>query len=130
MALVSKILACLGVISAAILLAAALDLGNIHLAQTLGIWASIPLGLFVIGSIMHIFVGGGGGDEEFDEEEFLETFKSHKSKTASRLSDFQTKLDSMSGQDNDSLAEENKLLKDQLEAIHQAGQDDGQAEAA
>ena len=124
MALVSKILGCLAVLCAAFLFAAALDIGHVGLNQ-LGMIALAPISFFVIFSIAHIFMSGGsgGGDEEFDEEEFMEAFKEFKSKIAGRMGDFQTTLDSMNGEDKDTLSEENKQLKEQLEAIHQAERD-------
>ncbi|MDD9910614.1 MAG: hypothetical protein OXR62_13110 [Ahrensia sp.] len=130
MQLVAKILASLAVVSAAVLFAAAVDLAGLGLGDTLGILAAIPLLLFVVGSLAHIFLSGGGAAAVASDagDDITAKIEDVRTKLGTRISNLQGAVDGLSGQDRDTLLAENQQLKEQLEAIEQAERDKVMAE--
>lgn len=131
MGLVAKIMAALSVVSAAVLFAAAFDVGHMHLMETIKPFAIGPIVIFAIGALMHIFMGGGGkAAGDFDGETLATSLSDFQSKTASSLVAMQDRFDSMTGRDYESILEKNKELQAQLDEIHQAEREkvDGELE--
>lgn len=121
MALVLKILQCVAIVMAAILFAGAFDVGHFGFKDMISPFAIGPVVLFAILSIVPIFLTGRSSEsEEFDEEGVAEKIGEIQAKMNSRLAALQSKVDDLTGQDKESLAEENRQLKEQLEAIQQA----------
>ena len=124
MALVLKILQVLAIICATVLLAGAYDVFNFGLKKMIAPFAIGPIVVFMLFSIVPVFLTPKPKTPEEEEaEDMAEKLAEVQAKVNSRLTDVQTKLDSLSGQDRDSLQEENRVLKDQLEAIQQAERD-------
>jgi len=100
------------------------------LGQILSPLAIIPITLFTIIAVIPIFIQGGNAtSKQLDEESLIAKIDDVQSKATSRLAAMQNMLDGMTGQDKESLAEENKQLKEQLEAIKQAERDKVLSEA-
>ena len=124
MALVLKILQCLAIIMATVMFTAAFDVGHFGLKDMISAFAIGPVVLFMILSIVPIFLTAKSPmSEELDEEGVAEKLGEIQSKMNSRLAALQAKVDDLSGQDKEALQEENRLLKEQLEAIQQAERD-------
>ena len=124
MALVLKILQFLAIICATVLLAGAYDIFNFGLKKMIAPFAIGPIVLFMVLSIVPVFLTPKPKTPEEEEAEDIgEKLAELQAKVNSRLTDVQTKLDSLSGQDRESLQEENRILKEQLEAIQQAERD-------
>ena len=130
MALVLKILQCLAIILAAVLFAAAFDIGHFGLKDMISPFAIGPVVLFAIFSIVPVFLSAKStnGDAEGDDA-VVERLTEVQAKVNSRLSSMQTRLDDLSGQDKETLAEENRQLKEQLEEIQQAERDKAASDA-
>jgi len=130
MAILNKALNCLAILMAALMFAGLYDVGHLGLAEMLAPWAIGPIVVFVICSMVPVFVGAKGADAEvLDEEGLTAKIDEVHSKATSRIAALQTSLDGLSGQDNEALLEENKALKEQLEAIQQAERDKVLSEA-
>ena len=125
MALVLKILQCLAIIMATVMFAAAFDVGHFGLKDMISSFAIGPVVLFMILSIVPVFLKAKSSSEsgELDEDNVAEKLGEIQSKMNSRLAALQTKVDDLSGQDKEELEEENRRLKEQLEAIQQAERD-------
>jgi hypothetical protein len=124
MGLVGKVMGVLSVLSAAVLLGAIYDVGHMGLRETVFPLAWAPLALFVLGAVAQIFLGGSNSAAAPPDTEALTAMINDlQSKTASRFSSIQNSLDTVMGQDYEALVEENKALKEQLDAIHQAERD-------
>ena len=121
MALVGKLMSVMASVMVAVLFAAALDIGGLGLPDMLSTLAVIPIVLFLIFAIIPTFLNSSSATlGELDEEAIDAKIDELRSKTNSRLAALQTSVESHSGQDNESLVEENRLLKEQLDAIQQA----------
>ena len=133
MALVVKILQCLAIICAAVLFAGAFDVFQLGLKKMIEPFAIGPIALFFIFSLVGVFLGGGKKVVEASEEssETDEKMAEFQAKMNSRMAALQTTVDGFSGQDRDSLQEENQRLRDEIEAIKKAEQEkaEGHAEA-
>lgn len=125
MGLLPKVFGLLAVLSATVLFAAAFDVGHFGLFDMIEPLAIVPLSLFFLMSIAQLFMGGGkgGGDAVADETGLAESLSDFQSKTASRFAALQNSIDAMSGHDYDSLVAENRELKEQLDAIHEAARE-------
>ena len=124
MALVLKILQCVAIIMATVMFAAAFDVGHFGLKDMISAFAIGPVVLFMILSIVPVFLTAkSSASEELDDESVAEKLGEIQSKMNSRLAALQTKVDDLSGQDKEALEEENRQLKEQIEAIHQAERD-------
>lgn len=121
MSLLPKILGLFAVLSATVLFVAALDIGHLGLAEKMSTLAAIPVVFYLLGAVAMLFMGGSGAAPASPDLEALTAkVDDIQSKTASHIAAFQGKLDAMSGNDYDSLVEENKALKAELEAIREA----------
>lgn len=124
MALLPKILGALAITCAALLFAATFDVGHMGLPGMIAPLAIVPIAVFFLFGIAHLFMGGAkGGAAGTDNGELAETVSEFQSKTAARFAQVQNALDAMSGRDYDSLVEENRALKEQLDAIHEAARE-------
>lgn len=120
--LLSKLFGVISILCATVLFAAALDIGHLGLADKMGVIAAAPLSLYALLGIVALFMAPkpGAATATGDAGSIADEFAEFKSKTVSRFSAMENTIDSFSGQDKDSLIEENKVLKEQLEAIHKA----------
>lgn len=124
MALVLKILQVLAIICATVLLAAAFDVFHFGLKDMIAPFAIGPIIVFMLFSIVPVFLTPKPKAVESEgDEDLAEKLAEVQAKVNSRLTAIQTKMDGLTGQDRESLQEENRLLKEQLEAIHQAERD-------
>ena len=124
MALVGKILQCLAIVFAAVLFAGAFDVFHIGLNAVVAPFAIVPIALFAIFALAGDFLDpGSAASEPGEDEEGEDRLKELQSKLISRVTALQTQVDGLSGQDRDALEEENRQLKEQLEAIQQAERD-------
>lgn len=121
-ALLPKIFGIISILSATVLFAAALDIGHLGLADKMGIIAAAPLGLYALLGLLALFMGPkpASGTAAGDDGSLAEALADLRSKTASRFAAMENTIDGFSGQDKETLLAENKELKEQLEAIHQA----------
>ena len=118
--MVSKVLGSLAIISAALLFAAIYDVGHFGLRETVFPLAAVPLGVYVICAIATVFLSGGkGAPVDVDTAALTAKIDDLQSKASSRFAVMQNTIDSVMGKDYEALVEENKSLKEQLEAIHQ-----------
>lgn len=124
--LLHKIFSVTSVLSATVLFAATFDVGHLGLAPMLGSLTAIPVATFAICSLAAIFTMPKAGSSEAGaevSEESLAAFTQFQSKAISRFASIENTIDMMSGNDKESLIEENKALKAELDAIHQAERD-------
>lgn len=130
MGLVGKILGTLAVISAALMLAAVYDIGQFGLREMIYPIAWLPLALYLAGAIAPLFLTGGkaAGGASAGGDEVTAKLSEFQSKVNSRFAAMQNSLDALMGQDYESIVAENKELKEQLDAIHQAERDKVDAE--
>ena len=118
MGLIGKIMGALSLIAVTVLIAGIYDIGHFGLREMVFSLAWAPLALFVTGGLAHIFLGGAKApDIPADTEALNAKIDDVQQKTASRFSSIQNSLDLIMGKDYEALAEENKQLKEQLEAI-------------
>jgi len=118
MPLVLKILQCLAIVMAAVMFAAAFDVGHFGLKGMISPLAIGPVVLFAILSIVPIFLTAKStAPEALDDEGVATKLAEIQAKLNSRLAALQTKVDELTSQDKESLEEENLHLKEQLEAI-------------
>lgn len=124
MALLPKIFGALAFVSAAVLFAATFDVGHMGLPGMVAPLAVVPISIFMLFGLAYLFMGGGkAGPASADNGELGETVSDFQTKTAARFAQIQNTLDAMSGRDYDSLVEENRALKEQLDAIHEAARE-------
>ncbi|WP_018689397.1 hypothetical protein [Ahrensia kielensis] len=123
--LLHKVFSVSSVLSATVLFAATFDVGHMGLAPMLGSLTAIPVATFAIFSIAAIFTmpKAGASASIGNSEDAIAAFTQFQSKTASRFASLENTIDMMSGNDKESLIEENKKLKAELDAIHQAERD-------
>lgn len=121
-ALLPKVFGIISVLCATVLFAAALDIGHLGLADMMGIIAAVPLGLFALLGLAGLFMGPKptAAVAAGDDGSVAEALADLKSKTASRFAAMENTIDGFSGQDKETLLAENKELREQLDAIHQA----------
>lgn len=126
-AMLPKVFGILSVLSAATLFAAALDIGHLGLADSMGVLTAIPLGLYALLGLAGLFMAPKGGAitaaEGSEASGLSEEFANFKSKSVSRFAAMESRLDMISGQDQETLIAENAELKAQLDAIHQTERD-------
>lgn len=124
MQVLSKALSCLAVLCAAILFAGLYDVGHFGLKKLIGPFAIVPISLLLVGSLMPLFLRGNAKPvESAGTEEFTDKIEDVRTELGSRISNLQGTVDGLSGQNTDSLIEENSQLKEQLDAIQQAERD-------
>lgn len=121
-ALLPKVFGIISILCATVLFVAALDIGHLGLADKMGIIAAAPLGLYALLGLAALFMGPkpAASGAVGDDGSLAEAFADLKSKTASRFASMENTIDGFSGQDKETLIAENKELKEQLDAIHQA----------
>ncbi|WP_421857307.1 hypothetical protein [Oricola sp.] len=121
MGLIGKIMGALALVSASVLIAGIYDIGHFGLREIVFGFAWAPLALFFAGGLAHVFLGGAKApDIPADTEALNAKIDDVQQKAASRFSSIQNSLDMVMGKDYEALAEENRQLKEQLDAIHAA----------
>ncbi len=121
MGLLPKVLGTLAVISACVLFAGLYDVGHFGLQSLVEGIAVVPVAIFVLCAIPAMLLGRKAEGSALAEGEPVSAqFDELRSTTNSRLMNFQSALDAMTGQDRESLIEENKWLKEQLEEFQNA----------
>lgn len=127
MAIVNKVLNCMATLVATILFVGLYDVGHLGLREMFSSFAIVPIVLFAIFSTVPVFLkaksAGNGVLEDEELEELVAKIEQVRIKTTSRISALQSTIDEQFGQSNEALIEENKMLKEQLEAIQQAERD-------
>ena len=121
MALLPMLLGTLAVISAGLLFAGLYDVGHFGLGSLVKDFAVVPVAVFVLCAIpafKQLRKSGGAG--QVADESVSVQFDELRTTTNSRLMNFQSALDAMTGQDRESLLEENKWLKEQLDEFQNA----------
>ncbi len=111
----------LAAVSAGLLFAGLYDLGQFGIQSIVSEFAVVAVSIFVLCSIASMVMDGkSGGSVPVEGEAMSAKFDELRSTTTSRLMNFQSAIDAMSGQDRESLIEENKWLKEQLDAVQNA----------
>jgi hypothetical protein len=131
MPLLAKVFGTLSVLSAVVLFAAIYDVGHLDLRAAVFPFAWAPLALFAIGAIAQIFMSGSKASGAAPDAEALTALVHDiQTKMNHRFSVMQNTLDSVMGKDYETLAAENKELREQLDAIHEAARSkaDGELE--
>ena len=128
--LLAKMFGALAIVFATILFAGIYDLGHFGLRDMMLSLPVVPVAIFGLSAMAHLFLSGTKADPaQLEAEALTSMINDVQSKTTSRLAALQGQLDGIGGQDNESLLEENRMLKEQLEAIHQSERDKVLSEA-
>lgn len=121
MGLIPLLLGTLAIVSAGVLLAGLYDVGHFGLQKLVSDLAAVPLAVFVLCAIAAMALSGKSrGAAQAEDQSLSGKLDELRSSTNSRLMNFQSAIDAMSGQDRESLIEENKWLKEQLDVIQNA----------
>ena len=120
MGLISKILGVAAITLGALFFAAMFDVGHAGLLHTLASSAIVLVPLFALSAIAALFMSPKSGADLDEMAVQIAALTESKSKITSQVLALQNKMDSMSGQDIETLQARNKELQDQLDAIHQA----------
>ncbi|PWW00037.1 hypothetical protein DFR52_103238 [Hoeflea marina] len=122
MGLVSKSLAILSALAGTALLAGLYDTMHLGLGELLHGFSIVPVSIFGLGAILAVVLSPkpAAVTAAAADEARLDALVEFQSKAASRFSALQNQIDSFSGQDQAALLEENRALKAELDAIHQA----------
>ncbi|MDP2120071.1 MAG: hypothetical protein Q8S27_22875 [Hoeflea sp.] len=133
MGMVSKGLAVTATILATLFFAAMFDVGHMGLLSTLAGLGIVLVPLFALLAIAAMFLAPKSGADEAAIAHTLQIadLLEFQSKATSQILTLQGQIDSLSGQDNETLKARNKELQAELNAIHQAEREkvDGQIEA-
>ena len=120
MGLVSKLLGVTSVTLGALFFAAMFDVGHAGLLHTLAGSAIVLVPLFALSAIAALFLTPKSGADLEEIAAQVAALTEAKSKLNSQVLGLQNQMDSMSGQDVETLRAKNKELQEQLDAIHQA----------
>lgn len=119
--LIPPICATLAAVSAGVLFAGLYDIGQFGLQKLVSDFAEILVAIFIVCAIPAILLSRRSSEPaQTDNETLLAKFDELRTSTTSRLMSFQSAIDAMSGQDRESLIEENRMLKEQLDAVQNA----------
>lgn len=133
MALVSKALAILAVVFAALFFAAMFDVGHLGLSHSLEGLAIVLVPLFAVFAIAAMFLTPKSNADAaaIANAAQINDLVDFQIKATSQILALQNQLDALSSQDNETLKARNKELQEQLDAIHQAerAKVDGEIEA-
>lgn len=133
MGLLSKVLAVLSILAGTVLLAGLYDTMHLGLGEMMYGYSIVPVSIYGLGAILAVFLNpkSSAVTAAAVDEVRLDALIEFQSKAAARFSALQSQIDSFSGQDQAALLEENKTLKAELDAIHQAEREkaDGEMEA-
>lgn len=111
----------LATVSAGLLFAGLYDIGHFGIQNIVSDFAVVPVAIFILCAIPAIVMSRkSGGSSQVEDEALSAKFDELRSTTTSRLMNFQSTIDGMTGQDRESLIEENKWLKEQLDAVQNA----------
>jgi len=120
MGLVSKILGVAAITLGALFFAAMFDVGHAGLIHTLAGSAIVLVPLFALSAIAAMFMSPKSGADLDEMAAQIAALTESKSKITSQVLTLQNQMDSMNGQDIETLKALNKELQDQLDTIHQA----------
>ncbi|KJS21219.1 MAG: hypothetical protein VR78_00365 [Hoeflea sp. BRH_c9] len=131
MAMVAKSLALSAAVLGTLFFAAMFDLAHLGLKETLGGLAIVLVPLFAILSIAGMVLSPKPDADIEAQAARIAGLSDSLAKVTSQIIALQDQLDSLSGQDNETLKARNKELQAQLDAIHQIERDkvDGEIEA-
>lgn len=120
MGMVSKALGVAAITLGALFFAAMFDVGHAGLLHTLAGSSIVLVPLFALFSIAAMFLSPKSGADLDELSAQVAALTEFKSKVTSQVLTMQSKLDSMSGQDVESLMARNQELQEQLDAYQQA----------
>jgi len=120
MGMVSKALGVAAITLGALFFAAMFDVGHAGLLHTLAGSSIVLVPLFALFSIAAMFLSPKSGADLDELSAQVAALAEFKSKVTSQVLAMQSKLDSMSGQDVESLMARNQELQEQLDAYQQA----------
>jgi len=131
MGMLSKVFALIAAVLATLFFAAVFDFGHLGLHRILGGFAIALVPLFAILTIAAMLLTPKPGADIEAQAAKITGLTDSLSKVTSQIIALQDQLDSLSGQDNETLRARNKELQAELDAIHQIERDkvDGQIEA-
>ncbi len=118
--LVVKVCSVLSIISVLVLFSVIFDLGRIGLREKLLGTEMVFIGLYLVGSLATLVLAPKPAASASFDSAVIHSLQEFQSKATSRFALMQSMIDSVSGNDHASLLEQNKTLKAQLDAIHQA----------
>lgn len=120
MGMLSKVFGVGAITLGALFFAAMFDVGHAGLIHTLAGSAIILVPLFALSAIAAMFLSPQSGADLEEMSAKVAALTEAKSKMTSQILTLQNQMDSMSGQDVETLKAKNKELQEQLDAIHQA----------
>jgi len=120
MGLISKVLGVAAISLGALFFAAMFDVGHAGLIHTLAGSAIVLVPLFALLAIAAMFMSPKSGADLDELAAQIAALTESKSKVTSQVLALQNQMDSMSGQDIETLKARNQELQEQLDAIHQA----------
>lgn len=132
MGMVSKGLAATAIILGALFFAAMFDIAQLGLMDTFKGLAIALVPLFAVFALAAMFLApkSGADAEAIAQAAQIAALCDFQSRATSQILTLQNTIDSLSGQDNETLKARNKELQQALDAIHQAERDkvDGEIE--
>ncbi|MCY0095473.1 hypothetical protein [Hoeflea ulvae] len=131
MGMLSKVFALIAAVLASLFFAAMFDVAHLGLLQTLSGFAIGLVPLFAVLSIASMVLTPKPDADIEAQAAKIAGLSESLSKVTSQIVALQDQIDSLSGQDNETLKARNKELEAQLDAIHQVERDkvDGEIEA-
>lgn len=120
MGMLSKVFGVGAITLGALFFAAMFDVGNVGLIRTLASSSIVLVPLFALFAIAAMFMTPKSGADLEEMSAQVAALTDAKSKMTSQIITLQNQMDSMSGQDVETLKAKNQELQEQLDAIHQA----------
>jgi len=120
MGMLSKVFGVGAITLGALFFAAMFDVGHAGLIHTLAGSAIVLVPLFALFAIAAMFTAPKSGADLEEMSVQVAALMDAKSKMTSQILTLQNHMDSMSGQDVETLKAKNQELQEQLDAIHQA----------
>tara|TARA_R110000850_G_scaffold2054_7_gene10406 strand:- start:371 stop:949 length:579 start_codon:yes stop_codon:yes gene_type:complete len=120
MGMLSKVFGVGAITLGALFFAAMFDVGHAGLIHTLAGSAIVLVPLFALFAIAAMFIAPKSGADLDEMSAQVAALTEAKSKMTSQILTLQNHMDSMSGQDVETLKAKNQELQEQLDAIHQA----------
>jgi gas vesicle protein len=120
MGMLSKVFGVGAITLGALFFAAMFDVGHAGLIHTLAGSAIVLVPLFALFAIAAMFIAPKSGADLEEMSAQVAALTEAKSKMTSQILTLQNHMDSMSGQDVETLKAKNQELQEQLDAIHQA----------
>ncbi|MEM5472433.1 hypothetical protein WNZ14_11905 [Hoeflea sp. AS60] len=120
MGLISKVLGVAAITLGGLFFAAMFDVGHANLLHTLAGSSIVLVPLFTIFAIAALFMTPKAGADLDELAAQITSLTESKSKMTSQILTLQNQMDSMNGQDIETLKARNQELQAELDAIHQA----------